>query len=264
MALQISMPMFSEVPRLSAEDIERHYLSTWKDCKEFVSNPSDDGPLTFEIDGSLVAVLMIDQPIPWTDLSGPCETSVLWKNATKEVGEHKAHLIVTVMRNEELNPVQVSILLTQITSSILSTCEYSIGVYWPNATLVVPKLIFIDFSEQVLPKGPPVHIWVDFRVGPSEEDGSSGFTTGLAALGLMEIEAVNVPETVSGLKDRLTGIADYLISNGPVIKDGDTVGEDKDEFIRVVFGTSEFGIEGQVMLLRYEKTKQKKSRLKFW
>ncbi len=66
------------------------------------------------------------------------------------------------------------------------------------------------------------------------------------------------------LRDRLTGLADYLITNGPVIKDGDTLGEDKHEKIQAIYADSGFGYDGKVMSLNYTKTKVKKSFFKFW
>ncbi len=51
----------------------------------------------------------------------------------------------------------------------------------------------------------------------------------MKALGLMEIEAQDSPEPPSELRDRLFGLAEYLIDNGLVIRDGDTVGADAKE-----------------------------------
>jgi hypothetical protein len=58
-------------------------------------------------------------------------------------------------------------------------------------------------------------------------------------------------------------LCEYLLVNGPVIKDGHTVGESADEKIRVVHSPSAFGQEGQVMRLDYEAA-QKKPWWKVW
>jgi hypothetical protein len=109
-----------------------------------------------------------------------------------------------------------------------------------------------------------LHIWVDFRVGKDGERTSSGFTAGMAALGLMELETQHCPEPPGELKDRLLGLAGYLLENGPVIRDGDTVGEDANEKIRVVYAPSSFGHEGRVMRLEYEKPSPQKPWWKLW
>lgn len=257
------MSMFKEVPQISQEKFVEYFNSTWTEKIKLEEMGIRENTFTFNINKSLAMVLSIEAPIPWDGLEGPCKTSILWPSATEDVKSHQHHLIVSVS-DADLNPVQLSILLTKVTATILATCKNAIGVSWCNATMVIPRDIFIEFSEKVLPEGPPVHIWVDFRVGRGESNNSTGFTTGLAALGLMEIEAIDTPEPVSELKDRLTSLADYLITNGPVIDDGDTVGEDESELIKVVYGNSEFNHEDQVMTLKYEQTKLKKSRLRFW
>jgi len=52
--------------------------------------------------------------------------------------------------------------------------------------------------------------------------------------------------------------------NGLVINDGDTVGEDENEIIKVIYDQSSFGQEGKILSLNYSKAKPKKSGLKFW
>ncbi len=66
------------------------------------------------------------------------------------------------------------------------------------------------------------------------------------------------------MKERLVDLAGYLVENGPVIGDGDTVGRDEDEKIRVVYAESAFGKEGEVMRLEYGDGEEKKAWWKFW
>jgi hypothetical protein len=146
----------------------------------------------------------------------------------------------------------------------MAVCDPALGIYWGNATLIVPKPVFIDFAVEVLPSGPPLHIWIDFLVGPGENGGSSGFTTGMAGLGHMEIEVLDAPETPGALRERLTALCGYLLENGPVIQDGNTIGADADEKIRVVVTESWFGAQGQVMALEYEGHTPTKPKWKFW
>ena len=76
----------------------------------------------------------------------------------------------------------------------------------------------------------------------------------MQALGYAEFEAVSVREAVSDLRERFYSLAYYLLDHGPVIKDGDTVGQDQDEKIRVKLVESSFGQKGKVMRLVYEQT----------
>jgi len=207
----------------------------------------------FGIAGSQVALMAMPAPVPWSDLEGPCATSLLWRDAAAAVRAHDHHVIVTVFGDAD--PMTQSRLLTQVTAALMAVSPESIGVYWCGATLVAPKPLFIDFATDVLPKGPPWPIWIDFRVGWNEDRSASwGFTAGLAALGLMDLEAKVAKESPIELKKRFEGIAIYLMDKGLVIKDGDTLGETADEKLRVVYGPSAFGATGQVMQLRYDST----------
>jgi hypothetical protein len=262
MAIAISMVMCREDQPLSAAAIQRELSTKWPDLAISTNFDQSDESVAFGVESSNVIMGKMPAPIPWSELEGPCDTSVLWRTARDEVKQHKIHWIVTV--SGELNPVELATILTKATAAVMATCPSAIGVYWGNATLVIPKAIFIEFAEQVLPEGPPLHIWVDFRVGPERNKSSSGFTTGMAALGHMEFEVQGCPESPEELHQRLMALAGYVLENGPVIKDGDTVGEDENERIRVVHSPSAFGHKGKVMRLEYGRPSSQKPWWKLW
>lgn len=249
MTVTISMILLAQDKPLPATAIEQEIRRRYPELE--VSLTQDD-PTTpsFELGKGQLILGSMPAPIPWTELEGPCATSILWKNAAEDVKAHQAHIIVTVM--SDLDPVEKAILLTKCTAAVLAACDDAIGVYWGNATLVVPKTMFTDFAEQVLPHGPPLDIWVDFRVGWKTNTTSAGFTQGMQALGHMEMEVLESPEKPAALRERLQGLASYLLQNGAVISDGHTVGQDANEKIRVVYSDSSFGSTERVMRLQYE------------
>ncbi|WP_417761662.1 DUF4261 domain-containing protein [Shewanella sp.] len=249
MAHSLSMPLFTDRPTLNPNELTAYLREQWVDVPEITAVEADDRAVSFHCGTTLVVIAVMSAELPWSELEGPCHTSWLWPEALTEVKQHRHHMIVTVS-DDALNPVQLSVLLTQITAAVLATTDKALGVYWCNAALLVPRQLFIDFAVEVLPNEVPIYLWVDVRAG-QDEGGSSGFTTGLEALGLMEIEALQTPEPVAELRERLTSLAVYTIQNGPVINDGDTIGESDQERIGVVYSASQFGHEQQVMLLQY-------------
>ena len=74
----------------------------------------------------------------------------------------------------------------------------------------------------------------------------------MKALGHMELEASCVPEAPDQLMERMMSVAQYLVTNGAVISDGDTIGQDADEKIRVVRTKSLLGHPQHVMRLVYD------------
>jgi hypothetical protein len=89
-------------------------------------------------------------------------------------------------------------------------------------------------------------------------DRAPAFTHGLAALGHKEFETAKSPESAKELRDRLLGLVGYVLEHGQVIKDGDTIGVEANERIKVTYGPSAFGVPGEVM--RPDYTKPKRSR----
>jgi hypothetical protein len=262
MPMMLSMVMLRGDADLSAGEIASDLAAKWPDLPAVSEQDQGDGTVAFRVGESDVILGKMPAPIPWSDLEGPCATSILWRNASEDIKAHTTHWIVTV--SGEQSPIEQSMLLSQVTASVMTTCAEAIGVYWGNATLVVPKATFVEFAERVLPLGPPIDIWVDFRVGRDGETSSSGFSTGMKALGHMEIEAKQSPEPPGELRDRIVSIARYVLENGPVIKDGDTIGEDENERIRVVYSNSAFGQKGTVMRLKYEAASPQKPWWKLW
>jgi hypothetical protein len=249
MPLSLAFVALGDKPHISGDAIGRDLKATWPSLPAVTALETKGSTLSFSVGQSSVILGRMPAPLPWSDLEGPCATSWLWPKAAEELKQHKQHLIVTV--SDEQSPLARTKLLTQVVASIIATCPQTIGVYWGNATLVISPPVFRDFATKMLPGGLPLFIWIDFRVGPGENGKMAGFTHGMQAFDLLELETLNSLEPPGELRERFFGLACYLIENGPVIKDGDTVGEDANEKIRVIYSPSAFGHEGKVMRLDY-------------
>jgi hypothetical protein len=261
-SISIAFVALGEKPQLSADAIQRDLKATWPSLPALGKAEKKDITLAFSVGEASVILGLMPAPIPWSDLQGPCATSWLWPEAASVLKQHRNHLIVTVMGDE--NPLNRAKLLSMATASILATCPQAVGVYWGDATLVISPKLFREFATQMLPGGLPLYIWIDFRIGRNESGGCSGFTTGMKAFGHMELETLNSPEPPGELRERFFGLACYLIENGPVIRDGDTVGEDANERIKISYSLSAFGHEGQVMRLDYSTVRAGKPWWKIW
>ncbi len=262
MALSLSFVLCSDDLGFSALAIRDFLASNWPDLPR-ASNFSEAGStLAFDMGTAHVMLGRVTEAFPWNDLAGPCATSVVWPEAASVLKRHRAHIIVSLSTDREL--IDRAKLLTQVTAATMAATPSAVGVFWGNATLVLPKALFIEFAVQILPLAPPLHIWLDVRVAPNADGSFSGFTTGMAALGHMEFETLNSTQNAAGLRERLFALANYVLENGPVISDGNTVGADAREKIRVVFADSKFGHHERVMRLIYEPVKPAKPFWKIW
>ncbi len=262
MALSLSFILCSEDLGFLAVGIRDFLSANWSGLPRAVNFEESGSTLSFDIGSAQVVLGRVAEPFPWNDLAGPCATSVIWPEAQSMLQRHRAHIIVSLSCDFGL--IERAKLLTQVTAAAMAACPSAVGVFWGNATLVLPKALFIEFAVQILPLAPPLHIWLDVRVAQNADGTSSGFTTGMSALGHMEFETQNSTQTPASLRERLLALANYVLEHGPVISDGNTVGSDAHEKIRVVFADSKFGHHERVMRLVYEPVKPAKPFWKIW
>jgi hypothetical protein len=96
----------------------------------------------------------------------------------------------------------------------------------------------------------PALLWVGF-LRKKEADGSISFATkGLAEYGCMEIEIIGSQKKPSEIFDLIHGTAQYLIYEGNVIQDGDTVG-DEDTKIKTRYAASVLDRKEKVIRIEY-------------
>lgn len=251
MAFSLAMILLDSLePELSQARFAAELAARWPDLPRCTDADAKEGTQYCRIGAADVILGHMPAPIPACDIDSALELSLLWPNAEEELPRQASHLIVTV--SGEPDPLRRARLLTQAVAALLVTCRGGLGVYWGDAAHLIRKELFVDFAHKILPHGPPLHIWVNTRVGRTDDDRRAGYTIGLAALDRKEFEAVDSPESIDDLRERLLSLAEYVLERGPVIRDGDTVGQDTHERIRVVAGESRFGLPGTVLRLVYE------------
>ncbi len=255
MAIAIAMIPLAKGARLSPSKTLADLKAIWQIDVDPSSVTKEPGQISFGFDDAFAVLAVMPVPIPAADLAGPIETSVLWPDAGEELAASRGHLIVTVMTPDEGDPIELRKQLTRVVASALEGCEGALGVYWGDATMLIRRNVFRELAIKTLPSA-PLMLWVDFRLGRGEGGRSAGFTTGMTALGLMELESNTATEPPAQFRERLMAIAEYLVAKGLVIQNGHTVGEDANEKIMVVYGKSSFGHQHAVMRLEYSKAKK--------
>ena len=239
--------------KISGSGIRKAWAARWPKSPLPTEGQKKDNTLSYQVGESQVIYGVMPAPIPWSDFEGPCENAVFWPNATAEMRKHKRHVIVTVLGDADR--IEQMTILTQATIALTDACDGSIGVYWCNSSHVLPPEKFSEIACKSIPNGLPLPIWVNFCITKNADGSTAGFTKGLAAFDLMEFETRKSPETPEELRDRLLGLAEYVLNSDNVIEDGDTIGDDADEKIKVTYAQSSFGGDGDVMRLKYRKRK---------
>ncbi|MCY7092978.1 hypothetical protein MK476_00970 [Streptococcus oralis] len=134
--LTLSMPLFKGKQAYSLEQVVQELKSHW--ALEISEVSGDDSSATFVIDGALVALALMDLPIPSQEFEKLYAYSYLWQDVEKDTQEHTQHAIVSVL-SDNLSPVETYSLLTKVNSSILKTSQSAIGIYQGSTTLLLPK-----------------------------------------------------------------------------------------------------------------------------
>lgn len=257
MSMTVAYVLFGPKAKVDTVAVVADIAAKWPDLGVEPSDEAKAGQVAFDIDGQFVVGQMIDAPMPLEDLDGLCAKSLLWPNAKNLLRTHAAHMIVTSFSRDDDDPVERAKRVTMAAAGVLGSCPQALGVFWGDANHVIKGDLFQQMAAEILPDGLPLWLWVATLVGKGET-GTQGCTVGLKALGHMELETTNASDEVGDLRERFLALAGYLIENGPVIQDGNTVGADENEKIQVIYSDSQFGHDEQVMRLDYQPVKKKR------
>ena len=201
---------------------------------KFSGFESGENLILLRVGGGTALVSLIDAPIPNRELQEVCEYAWYWKAACDTVNSHKAHLLVVLM-GTELDKLGAAILQTKIVAGLLEATD-AVAVYW--GVNLQPRAAFLTASAGVSRTSIPAMLWVSYRVSREGSGNLSLSTRGLQDFGLMEIEAKDAPMPGRDLFELVLGATEYLITKGPVIRDGDTIGQSSRQRIRVHHGES--------------------------
>jgi hypothetical protein len=207
----------------------------------------DRNILHLALNDEMLFVAPMGVPYPWSDLEGPCQTSWMWPPGTPAMSlkDHKSHVLVTAIKGTG-DAISRRIVLTHLVGRLASVTGV-VGIYWPEATLVHYPPIFAEMAAAASPKEPPLYLWVDFRVLREDDGTLTCFTTGLAPLGLMEMEITGLRMPPGELREWAVNIAAYMLDRGSPIPHGDTIGATAKEKLRITHGPSSFGAPDTVM-----------------
>lgn len=231
-------------------------LADWPDLDEALLTPVEGGadgdePLSFSYDGTMVALLSVPASMG-DDLAQVAAHSRLWPADQPVPVDYRAHTIVTVFSAADdaghPDALARSVLLSRVVATAIGMNAGVQAVYVGAAEHVVHPEVFRALARDLLPE-PLVPAWIAFNVGPRPEGPMTGHTRGLGALGLMDVEIPATDDAAAEVLDRLVGIAEYQLANGPVIGDGDTLGATAEAQLVARHAPSAFDAEATVLRL---------------
>ena len=192
-----------------------------------------DKVILLRMRGGTVMLGLIDAPLPKGQIDDLCSSAWYWRLACEATTSHRAHIFASVL-DTDLNKLEASLLLTDVVAALMDS--NAIASYW-GASLQSREAVLRQ-SARISRELPPVWLWINFRVTNDVEKGLSLSTQGMQEFDLREIEAKDVNRPGREVFGLIVGMAQYLISKGPVIKDGESIGDSPALNIRVRQGPS--------------------------
>jgi len=242
---QLAMPAFRGADVPSAEAIGEAWRELFPDHPPPQVTEKDEsggnavGVIRFDAGDRSVMFAFIDMPIPSTDIDAACKVSWMWDEAAGAMKSQKSHAIVAAVPDEDA--VGAALAVSRI---IAAACEAggAVGVYWGNCAQVHKPEFFIDAVQSVDDDGAlPVMLWVATMVSGSSARGPYTLSThGMHAFGHREFEIIDAHDAPGDLRMRVYGVIDYVLRSGPVLMDGNTIGDSETERIKVEHTTSRF------------------------
>ncbi len=209
-----------EVP--APEDVGDTLSELFPDATRLAVSGVTERAATFAWGKATVNYTLVDRPIPWSHIEGPCVTAWYWPDAEKVMRHHAAHLFVTLL-HESRDPIERSMRLTQLVSAV-SQAAGAVGIVWGPSSLVHEPAAFRSLAARMSRDDLPLHLWIDFRVSELADGAFTLFTTGMEALGSRELEVhrfVGEPQVLAGYA---YNIAHYLLEKSPQLKEGEAIG----------------------------------------
>lgn len=236
--------------KIPTADVVTFLARSWPTLPVATDIEETETTLAFRLGETDVIVGIMPAPIPWTDLEEACVKGMLWSDAAKVLKHHSRHATVTV--TSQAGAIERARILTQVLAA-MTIWPGAVGVFWPNAGLVLDESHFREYAVGILPEISS-HLWVGIRVEPNDNGGVKGYTKGLAAFGLMEMETLHYPaKEPYRLRTRLSLLADDQLRHSRVFHDGQTFAE-SDDVIHVRLGDSSFGLPAPVVRLDFSQT----------
>lgn len=235
----LSMPMFNNGESYKLNDVIDHLKTYWGLSVSDIEG--DDGSAVFRIDGEMVAVAYMPVQIPWGDIKGTAQYAYNWMTAEKDLENHNAHAIVSVLAGEKTALERFRI-LSKLLCSILMTSN-SIGILQGGESLLIPRDQYLDFAEELKEDGTPVLLWVYIGLRKSGQ-GNSAYTYGLVNFQKMEMEVIDSKLGLEELHELMSNIASYVIGNNITFNNGETLGYTQDQKIKISQSKGRF-VDGQ-------------------
>jgi hypothetical protein len=204
------------------------------------NNPSHSNTLAlFSLNGVVLTASFVDAPLPFSEWDFAVKQNLVWPEARQSLKQHKAHVVVTALA-EAHNPrdIKRTAQIVTATSITLASVTRAQAAVWAEGQCLTKGDSFVASASSVDRGDPAITIWIGMLFGSGPKTAKGEITCGAMTSGLLpfmgrEVELELSPLPLLIVAQRLLGVLHYLFANGPILKDGDSLGINATERIRV-------------------------------
>ncbi len=203
---------------------------------------ADPGIEMLSLNGEKLSVLVVDAPAPLAILQPGLFPNLLWPNAERETAHHEAHIRVIGLED----PVDRDTALAKartvtLVAAAIARLVPAIGVDWVDGANLMRATGFIEVTKNIGQPGTnAVPFWVRIMLakgnsGPRGQPMLKAGTTGLRIFKLRELEYEAAPFDPSFIMPHAYSIAEYLLTSGKRLADGETIGAESQRRFRISY-----------------------------
>ncbi|MCI8414257.1 MAG: DUF4261 domain-containing protein [Ruminiclostridium sp.] len=206
-----------------------------------------EGPaIVFEHEGMMVSVALMEAPVPNGEAEYWANSNFMERDqALAAARDHQSHLLVAVM-GREAAPLKAGELFVKLAASCLKAPN-ALGIY-DCGTVWLPEY-FIRSSLAMKEGRPPLDALVFVGLYRGEK-GVSSWTNGLRSFGKEELEVVESRHKPSEVYDLMWNVSSYLIQEGAVLRDGETLGYTAKQKLPITRSKGVY-VEGQTLKIGF-------------
>ena len=191
------------------------------EAEEGEENPREGGTaIAFSAEGMIATVGLMEARVPDGEAEYWANSNFMTREESVTAAQrHQAHLLVGVLGGKSA-PLEAGKLFVKVAATCLKAPN-ALGIY-DCGTVWLPEP-FIQSAMTMQTGEIPLTALVFVGLFQNE-NGVSSWTNGLRSLGKEELEIVNSRHTPSEVYDLMMNISSYLVKEGAVLRDGETLG----------------------------------------
>jgi hypothetical protein len=187
-------------------------------------------PLIVMTDGIPVTVVPMGFALPGDAVSEPLRRNLAWPDAPSAIASSRAHVIVAALSTpaDHASAIKAASAVTRVAAAVCKTTD-ALAVIWTAGEVVSEPRTFCDEAGQLSQGTMPVTQWISllFEKNTNPSGGMTELTVmtdGLRSFIGREIELHGGRKPVHESVGFVLNLCGYLLQEGPVIKDGDSLG----------------------------------------